>query len=127
MGRQSQQRVNQTKRAFQLAQTSKKKRKGEQLTIDGQRAFQSERDCQVCKAKVLQRYISTATIPKRAHHVLCIKNTKTRGRGNLNQATVASEQEEKRLKAHFSQPLSQKEKCRGVHATKEAGIAFFSV
>lgn len=132
MGRQSQQRVNQTKRAFQLARrgnnnNNNMKRKGDQLTLDGQRAFQSEKDCIVCKAKALQRCLPTATIPKRAHHVLCARNTKTQGRGMLNKASVASEAEEKRLKAHFSQPLSEQEKCSGKHATKEADAAFFSV
>jgi len=132
MGRQSQQRVNQTKRAFQLARrgnnnNNNKKRKGDQLTLDGQRAFQSEKDCIVCKAKALQWYLPTATIPKRAHHVLCARNTKTQGRGMLNKASVASKAEEKRLKAHFSQPLSEQEKCSGKYATKEAGAAFFSV
>ena len=130
MGRQSQQRVNQTKRAYQLASKSKSnnKRKGDQLTLDGQRAFQAERDCIVCKARALKRYIiDAATTPKRAHHVLCSLNKKTRGAGNISQATATSQAEEKRLKAHFSQPLSQQEKCHGKYATKEAGLTFFSV
>jgi len=127
MGRQCQQWINNTKRAFRSAQVVKKKRKGDQLTLDSQRAFQAEQDCMVCNAKELQRFTPSTPIPKRAHHHLCIKNTKTRERGNLNQATVASEAEEKRLKAHFSEPLNAQEKCSGKYATKEAGVAFFSV
>jgi len=76
MGRQSQQRVsNQHKRKFKLASKAGR-RKGDQLTLDNNVAFDSIKDCKVCKAKHIQGFMPTYTIPKRAHHVLCPKNKK---------------------------------------------------
>jgi len=125
MGRQSQQRVNQTKRAYRLA-CSGQKRKGDQLTLQGDRAFQSEKDCIVCSAHALAQIVQGVRIPKRPHHVLCIKNTKTKGRGELTQQNLANTAEEKRLKAHFSAPLNPEERGSGRHLTKEATTTFFA-
>jgi len=79
MGRQSQQRIgNQNKRKHKLASntSNNKKRKGHQ-TLFGGVAFEAEKDCIVCKAQALKRILDTYRVPNRAHHVLCLKNTKT--------------------------------------------------
>jgi hypothetical protein len=131
MGRQSQQRVSQAKRAYQLASSSrnankKKKQKGDQLTLHGQTAFQSERNCQVCRAQALARIVAGARIPKRPHHVLCIKNTKTKGKGQMSQQNIATAAEEKRLSEHFNAPLAPHEKGSSRHATPQAAAQFFA-
>jgi len=125
MGRQSQQRVNQTKRAYKLA-CSGQKRKGDQLTLQGDRAFQPEKDCVVCRARALARIVQGARIPNRAHHVLCVKNKKTKGAGDLSEQNIANNMEEKRLKALFNTPLSDQEKGSGRHLTKAATTSFFA-
>ena len=120
MGRQSQQRVNQTKRQFRHAASSKKKRKGDQLTLAGERAFEAERDCVVCHARSIRDGgTPNCRVPNRSHHVLCIKNTTTHGKGNLTQQNIANSMEEKQLKAHFSAPLTAEEKGSGRHLTAE--------
>ena len=127
MGRQSQQRVsNQHKRKFKLAQaSSSRRRKGDQLTLDNRVAFQPERDCKICKAKILQKFTPSYPIPKRAHNVLCPLNTKTRGLGELSEQSVASLHNNKRYKA-LTAPILPSERHSGKHATKAAGEAFFA-
>ena len=101
MGRQSQQRVaNQHKRKFKLAQPSpRRRRKGDQLTLDNKVAFQPEKDCKICKAREIQKFFPSYSIPKRAHHPLCNLNTKTRGLGDLTPQTLATLEDNKRYKA----------------------------
>ena len=127
MGPQSQQRVSNTKRAYQLASysSSKKKRKGEQLTLQGELAFVSERDCVVCRAQSLAKLTPNYRIPKRSHHQLCIKNRKTKGKGVVSSQMIACRAEEKRLQHLFSAPLDSHEKAGAVHLSKEGGVAFF--
>ena len=129
MGRQSQQRISNTKRAFRLAENSHKTKKsstGGQRTLLGKLAFVSERDCEVCKAHRLRKLFQSARIPKRAHHVLCIKNRKTKGFGPVTVQSEAMQAEEKRLQALFNKPLEAHEKGSFRHLTKEAGERFFA-
>ena len=129
MGRQSQQRVSNTKRAFQLASTvskaKKKPKAGDQLTLLGEVAFDSQRDCKVCIAQFIQRTNSSHSVPKRAHHELCIKNTVTRGVGPLTKQLLERKADEKRLLALHDRPLEPSEKASGKHLTKESTTAFF--
>jgi hypothetical protein len=130
MGRQSQQRNSQQKRAFALAtanNSSSKKRKGDQGTLLGGIAFEAERDCVVCKARSIQLARPETRIPKRPHHVLCRKNSKTKCKGNLSQHALTCMEEEKRLNSLYTnKPLEAHEKGSWKHSTKEAGAAFFA-
>ena len=127
MGPQSQQRVNQTKRQCRAAASSKKKRKGDQITLAGDRAFAAERDCVVCHARhVRDTVVSTCRVPNRSHHVLCVKNRNTQGRGNLTEQNIANNVEEKRLKALFVAPLNPEEKASGHHLSTAAVQKFFA-
>jgi hypothetical protein len=127
MGRQSQQRNSQQKRAFALASnTSRKKKKGDQTTLLGGKAFVAEEDCEVCKAKAAQRFRPQTRIPKRAHHVLCLKNTKTKGKGELTQHEITCLQEEKRLDKLYNTPLQEQEKASWRHSDRAAGEKFFA-
>ena len=125
MGRQSQHRLSNTKRAFALASSSKKRKTGQSTLLGGQ-AFESERDCAVCKAYSISRYTPGYRIPKRSHHVLCLKNKKTKGRGAVHTHTAHCETDAKRLEKLFRAPLLTHEKGSGVHCTKEAAQAFFA-
>ena len=127
MGRQSQQRISNTKRAFSLASntSARKRAKGGQTTLQGGIAFVSERDCQVCRAQSLAKLTANYRIPKRSHHQFCIKNTKTKGHGAVSAHNMACRTEEKRLEALFRAPLNSHEKGSAVHTTKEAAQAFF--
>jgi len=125
MGRQSQQSVsNQTKRKFKLAQPSRR-RKRDQLTLDNQLAFQSDRDCIVCKAKSIKKFLPSYSIPKRAHNVLCGLNTKTKGLGELTTQTVANLEDNKRCKV-ITAPIRPEERFSGKHNSKAAAASFFA-
>ena len=129
MGRQSQQRVSNTKRAYQLAASNsfkKSKRGGQQTTLSGGVAFDPLTDCKICVAQAIKRVRPEHNIPKRSHHILCSKNTKTKGKGKISRQTLEIEAEQVRLKALFAMPLETHEKASAKHLTKEAGVAFFS-
>jgi len=129
MGRQSQQQINNTKRAYQLAASNsfakKKLKKGDQPTLYGTRAFDSLFDCKVCIAQSARIYRPEVVVPKRAHHDLCIKNTKNNGQGPVSELTYAIRAEQKRLFQHFSAPLQTHEKGASAHMTEEAVNNFF--
>ena len=126
MGRQSQQRVsNQQKRACRQAQKSGKRRKGDHDSpLQRPVGFTSERDCQVCKAQCLAKFVEGVRIPKRAHNVWCIKNTKTRGKGPIPQHQLEALKESRRLQKLFTTPLSAEERGSWKHSTVEAGAKF---
>jgi len=128
MGRQSQQRIgNQHKRKHKLAgNNSTKRRKGGQATLLGGVAFEAERDCIVCRARDSRNIVQGARIPNRAHHVLCIKNTKTKGNGNLNNSQLLTFEENKRYKA-LTQPITAAEKGSARHLPKDGGAAYFKI
>jgi len=127
VGRQSQQRVsNQHKRKCKLCSNNNSKRKkGDQLTLEGTVAFQSDRDCRICKAKSIAKFCPGYPIPKRAHHTLCIHNKRTKGCGVLTSQGMANLDDVKRYKA-LTAPIQPSEQHSGVYATKAAGDAFFA-
>jgi hypothetical protein len=120
MGRQSQQRVSNTKRQYQLAATNsyKKPKKGDQLTLIGDIAFNSERDCKICVAQARRRFDSSVPVPKRSHHELCAKNTKTGGKGPLTTQRLAEIADDRRYK-HIIRPIESHEKGSWKHSHKE--------
>jgi len=96
MGRQSQTRVSNTKRKHQLASTNNSyKRKtglpkaGDQLTLFGERAFDSTIDCVVCSAHEKKKIRHEVDIPHRPHHVLCVKNKVSGGKGLISKQQVS--------------------------------------
>ena len=107
MGRQSQQRVSNTKRAYQLVSSSNnKKKKGDQLTLQGGVAFDPDKDCVVCKARALARIVQGARIPKWPHHVLCNLNKTTKGFGTISEQNLVTAAESKRLKELFERAIA---------------------
>jgi len=129
MGRQSQQRVSNTKRAYQLAsnaKTTNKKKKGEQLTLEGRAAFNPKKDCVVCAARHLATFAQGARIPNRAHHVLCARNKTTKGLGVISEQNLATAVEARRLKEPFERPLNMEEKVSSKHCTAAAAATFFA-
>ena len=126
MGRQSQQRVsNQHKRKFKLAQPSpRRRRKGDQLTLDKRLAFQPERDCQICKAKKYRQFVPGYPMPHRGHHELCIHNKVTRGQGAITEQSLATLEDNKRYKA-LTAPIQPAERHSAKYATKPAIEKFF--
>ena len=117
MGPQSQRRLTLKERTHQMkGNTNKKKKKGGQQALFGEVAFDPEKDCEVCKARLWGRSVH------RSHHELCTNNRNKRGQ---SVATLSLEKEEKRLKVLFSTPLTEAEKCSGQHLTKEATEAYF--
>ena len=126
MGRQSQHRVsNQHKRKCKLAQPTRKPEPGDQLALDNRVAFAPERDCKVCKARHIRKFIlPTCTIPKRAHHPNCSLNKTTHGLGNLTVQSIANMEDNKRFKA-LTAPIRPEERFSGKHATSANAAAFF--
>jgi len=125
MGRQSQQRANQQKRTFNLCgNNNPKKRKGQQ-TLLGDNAFDPNKDCIVCKAWYLATFVEGYRIPNRAHHPLCLKNTKTKGKGVLSEQQKLSLDDNKRYKA-LVLPITQEEKGSSRNLPSDRGQAFFS-
>ena len=127
MGRQSQQRIgNQVKRKFKLASNNNKKRKGGQQTLSGGAAFVPEKDCIVCHARHIRNHVlSTYRVPNRSHHVLCSKNSKTKGKGALTDSQLATLEDNQRFKA-LTQPITEAEKGSAKHLAKDGGKVFFA-
>ena len=89
MGPQSQRRLTLKERTNQLkgGNSFHKKRKGGQLTLTGEAAFDPIKDCEICKA----RHIGYSE-PHRGHHPLCWNNK----RGpKVSDATMESNKETK--------------------------------
>jgi len=130
MGRQSQQRISNTKRAFKLCNpvSKKKPKKGDQLTLEGAVAFVPEKDCQVYKPRafIKQSGYTKLRVPNRAHHPLCPKNSATKGKGILNEQTIACQVEENDLRRLCNTQLQPSEKASSKHITREAFTTFFT-
>ena len=126
MGRQSQQRVSNTKRAFQLSTTNsyKKKKVSGQKDLFGGFAFQSEQHCPVCRAQAHNKQGGSIRVPKRKHHELCIKNTTTKGLGAVSEHMMNCNREAKELKSLYRAPLKYHEKASAVHLTIELNLLF---
>jgi len=119
MGPQSQRRLTLTERTNQLKSNSNKnKRKGGQLTLTGEVAFDPITDCSICKA----RHIGYAE-PHRGHHPLCWNNKRTKG--ITSEATLVSNKEARRLKDLFSKPVQRHEIFTTRNNSREAGQRFF--
>jgi hypothetical protein len=71
--------------------------------MDGTKLFVAERDCQVCLMKKNGRDVH------QAHHKWCPKNTKTNGRGEGFESSVATEAYFKRMAKTNTMPLSEEE------------------
>jgi len=56
---------------------------------------------------------------------LCLRNKKTHGKGVITEQNVANTVEEKRLKALFTDPLAEADKCSGRVTTAKAVKEFF--
>ena len=118
MGPQSQRRNSLQKRTYQFASESNKRRKGDQLTLFGEIAFESIKHCIICRARHLE-----SVVPHRGHHELCQNNRRTNG---LVGESLRSAEEEKRLQQHFATPLNAKEKFSSTNCTQAAFNAFFA-
>jgi hypothetical protein len=103
---------------------NKKLKKGDHQTLEGNRAFDAEKDGEVCKAKALSFILKDVRIPKRAHHVLCIKNTKSKGKGALSDLAMAGLGDDKRYK-EITGPIRKDEMFSSKNITKEAAQSFF--
>ena len=106
MGPQSQRRLSLQERTHSLQRnntgySNNKKRKGDQLTLTGEVAFDPIKDCPICKA----RHIGYSE-PHRGHHPLCWNNKRTKGITSL--VTLASNKESKQLKALFEQSVQRR-------------------
>ena len=118
MGPQSQRRLTLTERTNQLKSNNNNKRKGGQLTLTGDAAFDPVKDCEICKA----RHIGYAE-PHRGHHRLCWNNKRTKG--ITSATTLASNKETNRLKVLFSQPVQPHEVFTSRNNSKEVAQRFF--
>ena len=128
MGRQSQQRISNTKRKYLLASTKSfpKKKKGGQQTLFGASAFDSSVDCDLCKAQEIKKYRPEHRIPHRPHHELCVKNKATLGQGQITNQQREINKEQQHLQKLHSTPLADDEKARGKFVNKEACDRFFN-
>jgi len=127
MGRQSQQRVsNRVKRKHKLAtnHNNNKRKKGDQLTLLGDVAFDSRKDCEVCKARHLRTFIEGYRIPKRGHHSNCSRNTKTQGRGELSELQKISLEDNIKYK-NLVKPITTAEKGSSRNLPRDRGEFFF--
>ena len=100
-------------------------KKGQQLTLDNQVAFNSAEGCVVCEAKQIQKRLAPRRAPKRAHRVLCILNTKTRGLGKLTSQGVAATEDNKRRKAAAA-PARADERFSSRNTDNAAATSFFN-
>jgi hypothetical protein len=115
MGPQSQQRLSERERD-RIRMKDKTTKAIKQKMINGLDAFERLRDCRVCKARANKQ------IPiKRAHHVLCVRNSKTRGlTGGAAVALLAAEELRKKMDA----PVQPHEKMDKLHKGVDGPIFF---
>ena len=102
MGPQSQRRLNQKARTHKMQANNvgcrKKRKAGDQLTLDGSVAFAPFKHCVVCKARA-----AGVTPPHRGHHKLCWINRRTKG--ITSKTTLESLKETERLRKLFAEPI----------------------
>jgi hypothetical protein len=67
----------------------------------------------VCAAKRLALTLKGVRVPKRAHHILCLKNTKTKGKGEVSRQQLEAEPREKCLHKPYNTPLAPHEREAG--------------
>jgi len=111
MGIQSQKRISMTQRTNRMKSPTKKRR-NIQPTLTGEVAFDSIKDCVICRARHQIKMGITVRVPKRQHDKRCPLNSTTKGKGVLHSHTVACIEEGKRLEKLFNAPLDESEKCR---------------
>ena len=122
MGPQSQRRVNLVQRTAQLRANNvgyTNKRKGVQVTLTGQEAFNPDKHCPVCKAKKIGY-----PAPHRAHHKLCSNNRRTKG--ITSAVTLASNKYSQQLEKHFAAPVQPHELYSSKNINGSAVQAFFA-
>ena len=126
MGRQSQQRVSNTKRAFQNAAYTSSSKKKKIMNGGKEKIFRSsELDCRICILQAKKRRGENVTLPHRPHHILCSKNGATKGKGFISDQSLANIMEARRLETLFNKPLAQHEKC-GLIRTQNQIDSFFT-
>jgi len=126
MSPQSQQRIsNQHKRKYKLCSNSQKWQKGDQLTLEGGIAFEATRDCIACKARHLATFLQGYRVPNRPHHVLCVRNTKTRGKGEISDQQRISLEDNKRYK-NLVRPFAAEKKGSSRNLPSNLGKAYFA-
>jgi len=116
MGPQSQRRLTLNERTHQLQADSNKRRAG-QLTLFGGLAFDPEKNCVVCKARLAGR------TSHKGHYQLCPNNRRTKGK---SPATMEQAKMDKALQQHFETPLRPEEKASSWHITPESTQAFLA-
>ena len=116
MGNQSQKRISNKKRAYQLSQSSTKK----QRTVDGSRLFDPLKDCRNCR---LTSKRTDGSKSHAAHHPKCPNND--RAKGILYQTTLNQRKIDKALQEQINRPFSDSEKCNR-NCTKEDLTEFLS-
>jgi hypothetical protein len=117
MGPQSQRQNSLQERTYKLASNTKK-RKGGQLTLFGETAFDPSKDCPVCKGRLAGRDVH------RSHDPCCTNNRRTQGITSVT--TLQQLKEDKRLEQLYKKPLTESEKGSWRYSTKEAGEKFFA-
>jgi hypothetical protein len=122
MGPQSQRRISQVGSTHRMQANNvgarKKPRKGDQLTLTGERALDPLQDCVVCKTKLF------GGNSHKAHHKLCYNNRRTNG--ITSKATLESMAEADRLRKHFAKPISREEQFSSRNNSQAAAVAFFA-
>jgi hypothetical protein len=89
----------------------------------GDIAFNSERDCKICVAQARRRFDSSVPVPKRSHHELCAKNTKTGGKGPLTTQRLAEIADDRRYKHIIRPRVARKRKLEAL--TQRGGDCLF--
>jgi hypothetical protein len=121
MGPQSQWRLSLQQRTHRMQSDSdrskKRLKKGDQQTLDGQRAFDPLKDCTVCRERQYGKE------SHKGHHQLCSNNRRTKG--ITSETTRDAIAESERLRKHFTKPMTSQEKYSSSNCTQEAVAAFF--
>jgi hypothetical protein len=117
MGLQSQRRLGSVKKCLKrgsvMAKYKTPRRKKSdlvQLDVDGGRAFESHRDCIVCRGYHLKAMGQSISIPHKSHHIRCGKNRSTLG---SSARTVGVNKFAKDMVAINTRPLGQEGQMKG--------------
>ena len=93
-----------SKTKYKIVKSSLRKKCLVQMGVDGQLAFEANRDCKVCRGRHLQKFGYCVCITHRPHDIRCVKNRATRG---LSEFTVIVDKYTKKMASINNMPLSK--------------------
>ena len=121
MGPQSQRRLTLAERTHQLqASSNKRRKKGGQMTLFGDVAFDPLTDCERCRG------VAHGRDPHRAHDIRCSKSKHNKNGAIISPRELEQRRIDKELAQHFNTPLRKDERASWKFVTPDSMAKFFA-